>query len=104
MAGTIEMTEWDSCSFTDVRTHGTGCPRCEEGVMESTDRFFVEIRGVSTSDFPQWEADPAKQDEVHSLANDTHDLVREEYGKGDVTGVVPVVNLEHHDLLSSKQE
>ena len=102
MSETVEMTECDGCGFTDVRTQGTDCPHCDEGVMVGSDRFFVEIRGVNPSDFPEWEADPAKQDEAHSLANDIHDLVREEYGKTDVTGVVPIVNPEHHDLLSSQ--
>ena len=99
----IELTECDSCGFTDIRSQGTDCPNCNGGVMESSDRFFVEICGVSPENFPQWEADPAKQDEAKSLADDIHDLVREEYGKTDVTGVVPVVSPEHHDLLSGSE-
>jgi hypothetical protein len=99
----IEMTECDRCAFTDIRTQGTDCPHCNGGVMEGADRFFIEIRGVNPRDFPEWEADPAKRDEAKSLADDIYDLVREEYGKTDVTGVVPVVSPEHHDLLSGSE-
>ena len=66
---------------------------------EEEPRFFVEIRGVGPSDFKTNEEAPEGQDEALALANDIHDLLREEYGKTDVTGVVPVVNPEAHERL-----
>ena len=71
-------------------------------MFEEDQRFFVEIRGVGSSDF-QTNADvPEKQDEAVALANDVHALLREEYGKTDVTGVVPVVNTDAHERLVDK--
>lgn len=61
-------------------------------------RLFIEIRGVGPSDFPV-EEDGHPADEAVALANDIHALVREEYGKTDVTGVVPVVTPEAHERL-----
>jgi hypothetical protein len=61
-------------------------------------RLFIEIRGVEPSDFPV-EEDGHPTDEAVALANDIHDLVREEYDKTDVTGVVPVVNPDVHERL-----
>ena len=65
---------------------------------EDDSRLFIEIRGVGLSDFPV-EGDGHPTDEAVALANDIHDLVREEYGKSDVTGVVPVVNPDVHERL-----
>jgi len=66
---------------------------------EDDRRFFIEVRGVSPSDFSANAGTPEKRDEAVALANDIHDLMREEYGKTDVTGVVPVVNLDIHERL-----
>jgi len=66
---------------------------------EDDPRFFIEVRGVSPSDFSANAEVPEKRDEAVSLMNDIHDLMREEYGKTDVTGVVPVVNPDIHERL-----
>ena len=68
-------------------------------MCEDAPRFFIEIRGVGPSDFRTNDDVPEKQDEAVALANDVHDLLREEYGQSDVTGVVPVVNLDVHEEL-----
>lgn len=65
---------------------------------EDDSRLFIEIRGVGPSDFPV-DGDGHPTDEAVALANDIHDLVREEYAKTDVTGVVPVVNPDAHERL-----
>ena len=66
---------------------------------EEDPRLFIEIRGVGPSDFQTNEDSPEREDEAVALANDVHDLLREEYGKPEVTGVVPVVNPDIHDRL-----
>ena len=71
-------------------------------MSEEEPRFFVEIRGVGPSDFQTNEESPERQDEAVALANDVHDLLREEYGKTEVTGVVPVVNPDIHERLVDK--
>jgi len=71
-------------------------------MSEEDPRFFVEIRGVGPSDFQTNEETPGRQDEAVALANDVHDLLREEYGKTEVTGVVPVVNPDIHERLVDK--
>lgn len=96
----MKMTECSECEFTDVRKAGAECPLCDEGTMVSADRFFIEVRGVSPEDFPEWETSSSKQDEAVSLANDIHRLLVEDYDKTDVTGVAPVVEPASHDLLS----
>ena len=68
-------------------------------MCEVEPRFFLEVRGVSPSDFSANVEAPEKRDEAVALANDVHDLLREEYGKTDVTGVVPVVNPDIHERL-----
>jgi len=68
-------------------------------MCEVEPRFFLEVRGVSPSDFSANAEAPEKRDEAVALANDVHDLLREKYGKTDVTGVVPVVNPEVHEEL-----
>ena len=65
---------------------------------EADSRLFIETRGVDPSDFDA-ERDSQPTDEAVALANDIHDLVREEYGKSAVTGVVPVVNPEVYEGL-----
>jgi len=62
-------------------------------------RFFIEIRGVGPSDFRINEEGPEKQDEAVAVANDVHDILREEYEQTDVTGVVPVVDPDVHEKL-----
>ena len=71
-------------------------------MSEETPRFFIEIRGVEPSDFRTNDDVPEKQDEAVALANDVYELLREEYGKTDVTGVVPVVNPDAHERLVDK--
>lgn len=66
---------------------------------EDDKRFFIEVRGVSPVDFSANAETPEKRDEAVALANDVHDLLREEYGKPGVTGVVPVVNPDVHEEL-----
>ena len=66
---------------------------------EDDRRFFIEVRGVSPVDFSANAGTPEKRDEAVALANDIHDLMREEYEKPGVTGVVPVVNPEVHKRL-----
>ncbi|MBX0288581.1 hypothetical protein [Haloarcula salinisoli] len=68
-------------------------------MCEAEPRFFIEVRGVSPSDFSANAQTPEKRDEAVALANDVHDLLREGYGKTEVTGVVPVVNPEVHERL-----
>ncbi len=68
-------------------------------MCEAEPRFFIEVRGLGPSDFQPTEKAPEKRDEAVALANDIHDLLREKYGKTDVTGVVPVVNPEVHEEL-----
>ncbi len=68
---------------------------------EDESRLFIEIRGVGPSDFPV-DGDGHSSDEAVALADDIHDLVREEYGKTDVTGVVPVVNPDAHERLAEQ--
>lgn len=45
---------------------------------EDESRLFIEIRGVGPSDFPIEEHGHPTEEAV-ALANDTHDLVQEEY-------------------------
>jgi len=71
-------------------------------MCEDAPRFFIEIRGVGPSDFRTNDDVPEKQDEAVALANDVYELLREEYGKTDVTGVVPVVNPDAHERLVDK--
>ena len=66
--------------------------------MPDESQLFIEIRGVDPSDFDD-ERDSQPTDEAVALANDIHDLVREEYGKSAVTGVVPIVTPEVHERL-----
>lgn len=61
-------------------------------------RLFVEIRGVGPSDFLA-DRDTHPPDEAVALANDIHALLREEYDKSSVTGVVAVVSPDQHDRL-----
>ena len=68
-------------------------------MCEVEPRFFLEVRGVSPSDFSANAEAPEKRDEAVALANDVHDLLREKYGQTNVTGVVPVLNLEVHKRL-----
>ena len=68
---------------------------------EEESRLFIDIRGVGPSDFPV-DGDDHPTDEAVALANDIHDLLREEYDKTDVTGVVPVVNPDAHERLVSQ--
>jgi hypothetical protein len=68
---------------------------------EDEPRLFIEVRGVGPSDFPGAEAGHPT-DEAVALANDIHDLLREEYDKTDVTGVVPVVNPDAHEQVVSQ--
>ncbi len=68
---------------------------------EDEPRLFIEVRGVGPSDFPV-DGDGHPTDEAVALANDIHDLLREEYDKTDVTGVVPVVNPEAHERLANQ--
>jgi len=68
---------------------------------EDEPRFFIELRGVGPADFPV-EGDATQTDEAAALAADIHDLVREEYGKTGLIGVVPVVNPEAHERLADQ--
>jgi hypothetical protein len=65
----------------------------------SDDAFFIVIRGVGPADFPEHEASSPKRDVAVALANDIHDLLREEYGKDEIEGVISVVNPDAHEEL-----
>jgi len=70
-------------------------------MSEDEPRLFIELRGVGQWDFPV-DGDGHRRDEAAALAADIHDLVREEYGKTDLIGVVPVVNPEAYDRLANQ--
>ncbi|KAA9396413.1 hypothetical protein Har1130_19255 [Haloarcula sp. CBA1130] len=65
----------------------------------SDDQLFIIVRGVGPADFPEREAGSPERDEAVALANDIHDLLREEYGKEEIEGVIPVVNPDEYERL-----
>jgi len=67
----------------------------------SDDHLFTVIEGVGPADFPENEASSNKQDEAVALANDIHDLIREEYGKEKIEGVIPVVSPDAHEQMQA---
>ncbi|MHC3381653.1 hypothetical protein [Haloarcula sp. H-GB5] len=69
----------------------------------SDDHLFIVVEGVGPADFSENEASSNKQDEAVALANDIHDLIREEYGKEDIEGVIPVVNSDAHKQMQATE-
>ncbi|WP_367175707.1 hypothetical protein [Haloarcula rubripromontorii] len=69
----------------------------------SDDQLFIVVEGVGPADFPENEASSTKQDEAVALANDIHDLIREEYGKEEIEGVIPVVNPDAHEQMQATE-
>lgn len=67
-------------------------------------RLFVEIYGIEPDDIPAHTDEPAVTDEATAIANDIHDLLREEYGLTDVEGVATVVNPDVHEQLTAAFE
>ncbi|MDS0223757.1 hypothetical protein NDI54_20660 [Haloarcula sp. S1AR25-5A] len=61
----------------------------------SDDQLFIVVEGVEPADFPEHEA--------VALANDIHDLIREEYGKEEIEGVIPVVNPDAHKQMQATE-
>ncbi|WP_135306416.1 hypothetical protein [Haloarcula amylovorans] len=70
----------------------------------SEQRLFIEIHGIGPDDLPAHSDEPAIRDEVTALANDIHDLLREEYGLTDVEGVATVVNSDIHEKLVGESD
>ncbi|EMA07813.1 hypothetical protein SAMN05443574_12522 [Haloarcula vallismortis] len=69
----------------------------------SDDQLFIVVEGVGPADFPETEASSNKQDEAVTLANDIHDLLREEYGKEEIEGVIPVINPDAHQQMQATE-
>ncbi|WP_434530200.1 hypothetical protein ACODNH_01565 (plasmid) [Haloarcula sp. NS06] len=65
----------------------------------SEQRLFIEVHGIGPDDIPAHSDEPAIRDEATAIANDIHDLLREEYGLTDVEGVATVVNLDVYEQL-----
>jgi hypothetical protein len=69
----------------------------------SDDHLFIVVEGVGPAAFSENEASSTKQDEAVALANDIHDLIREEYGKEEIEGVIPVVNPDAHKQMQATE-
>ena len=67
-------------------------------------RLFIEEHGIEPDDIPAREDEPTAPDEATAIANDIHDLLREEYGLTDVEGVATVVNPDVHEQLMSESD
>ncbi|WP_241692991.1 hypothetical protein [Haloarcula limicola] len=70
------------------------------GVTAISDkRLFIEVHGIGPDDIPAHSDKPTAPDEATAIANDIHNLFREEYGLTNVEGVATVVNPNVHEQL-----
>ncbi|WP_135306026.1 hypothetical protein [Haloarcula amylovorans] len=70
----------------------------------SDKRLFIEVHGIGPDDIPVHADEPSVPDEATAIANDIHDLLREEYGLTDVEGVATVVNPDVHEQLLGESD
>ncbi|WP_135305162.1 hypothetical protein [Haloarcula amylovorans] len=63
----------------------------------SDERLYIEVHGIGPDHIPAHSDEPAVPDEATIIANDIHDLLREEYGLTDVEGVATVINSDAHE-------
>ncbi|MBX0298313.1 hypothetical protein [Haloarcula nitratireducens] len=70
----------------------------------SDKRLFIEVHGIGPDDIPAHGDEPAVPDDAPAIANDIHDLLREEYGLTAAEGVATVVNPDIHEQLVDESD